>query len=130
MIDLEQKVLVDALGRKITIKNLSVVDQAQVLRTAGPDQANNQPYVMMIECLYMVQDIDGNPAMRPVNERQVDAALGKLGDHGMARVMEHRYREMRAVQDAAERAANGEGDGGMARADPLPKPAPSLNSDL
>jgi hypothetical protein len=128
VIDPEIKTLTDATGRKIAVKALSVVDQAQIMRTAGPAQALNQPYVMMIECLYMVQSIDGNATMRPVNERQVDAALEKLGDDGMARVMEYRYAEMLAVQEAAERAARGDEEAAERR-DPLQRPASSPNSD-
>jgi hypothetical protein len=98
-------VLTDAGGRKITLRKLSVLDQARMLRAVGPRQAENQPYFHLVECACMVADIDGVPLLLPGSEQQIDGLLGRLGDEGIAAVMIHRVAEVRAAMTAAEDAA-------------------------
>jgi hypothetical protein len=119
------EVLTDAKGRKLTLRKLTVLDQARMLRAIGsrdPKQAQNQPYVQLVECACMVEAIDGVPVVMPNNEAQIDALLGKLGDEGTAVLFAHRTAEIQRVMKEAEAALEG---GGGAPDSPLSKSAPS-----
>jgi hypothetical protein len=98
-------VITDAKGRKITLRKLNVLDQVKMLRAIGPRQAENQPYFQLVECACMVDAIDGVPLMMPANEQQIDAAIGRLGDDGMAAIMVHRMEDIQATTRAAQAAA-------------------------
>ena len=108
-------VITDAKGRKLTTRKLNVLDQVKLLRAIGPDQARNQPYVDIVTMSASVADIDGIPLVIPTNERQIDAAIGRIGDEGFAALMVYMKREIAAVEAAAEAAADGEAKA----ADPL-----------
>ena len=108
-------VITDASGRKIGLRKLNVLDQVKLLRAVGPDQARNQPYVEIVTMSASVADIDGVPLIIPTNERQIDAAIGRIGDEGFAALMVYMKREIAAVEAAAEAAADGEAKA----ADPL-----------
>ena len=107
---MSEEVITDAKGRKITLRKLNVLDQVRLLRAVGADQARNQPYVEIVTMSASVSDIDGVPVLLPVNERQIDAAIGRIGA-----LMVYMQREVAAVQSAAEAAADGE----VKPADPL-----------
>ncbi len=109
-------VITDASGRKLTLRKLNVLDQVKLLRAVGPDQARNQPYVEIVTMAASVSDIDGIPMILPNNERQIDAAIGRIGDAGVAALMVHIQREFASVIKAAEAAAE---DGEVKPADPL-----------
>ena len=95
----------DAKGRKITLRDLTVLDQVKMLRAIGPKQAENQPYYGMVESACMASAIDGVPVIMPANESQIDAVIAKLGDEGMAAIMVHRVAAIQATVRAAEQAA-------------------------
>ena len=76
-----------------------------MLRAIGPRQAENQPYFQLVECACMADLIDGVPVPMPGNEAQIDAAINRLGDDGMAAIMVHRMEEVQATMAAAEAAA-------------------------
>lgn len=114
----DPKVLTDARGRKITLRDLTIMDQMRMLRAIGPAQAGNQPYVQMVQIACMVDAIDGVPQPFPTNERGIDAAVTRLGDDGMAAVMMNMIAEQNRVMEAAQKAVEG--------GDPAPDPlAPS-----
>lgn len=96
------EVITDARGRKLTIRNLNALDQTRLLRAVGPAQAGNQPYFHMVECAAMVANIDDVPCLLPTNERQIDAAIGRLDDEGMAAIMVWRTVKMQEAMKAAE----------------------------
>ena len=111
--------LTDALGRKLRIKNLNALEQMKLLRAVGPMQSQNQPYFHMVECAAMVVDIDGRPCSMPTNERQIDTAVERLGDEGMAAVMVFRTVNMTKAMADAEKAMEDVGT----TPDPLPASA-------
>ena len=99
----------DAKGRVLVVSELSVLQQTRLLRAVGPAQSSNQPYFHMVECAAMVQEIDGTPTPVLTNERQIDAAIERLGDEGMAAVMVYRMKRVQEAMKAAEDAAEGSG---------------------
>lgn len=108
--------ITDANGRKMTLRKLNVLDQVRLLRAVGPAQASNQPYVELVTMAASVAEIDGVPCVLPTNERQIDAAIGRLDDAGFAALVVYMRREIATVEAAAEAAAD---NGEVKPADPL-----------
>jgi hypothetical protein len=113
------EVATDAKGRKLTLRKLNILDQVRLLRAIGPSQASNQPYYDIVMAAASVSDIDGLPIPMPTNERQIDAAIARIGDEGFAALMVHMQRQIAEVQAAAEAAADEAADGEANPADPL-----------
>lgn len=104
----------DSRGRRIAWKSPSFLDQVRLLRAIGADQASNETYVGIVNVACSVASIDGVPVPRPTNERQIDAAIGSLGDEGIAAILAFMAEQKRkAAADAAAALA------GDAPADPL-----------
>jgi hypothetical protein len=117
------QIVTDAKGRRITLRKINVLDQVKMLRAIGPKQAENQPYFNIVECAFMADMLDGIPLPMPSTEQQIDAAIGRLGDEGIAAIMVHRIEEMKATTEAAEAAAlNAPPAGESSAAGPLPPP--------
>jgi len=108
--------LVDAKGRKLTLRPLNVMAQVRILRAIGPEQSQNAPYVNIVQAAAGVSEIDGVPMPFPSNERMIDAAIERLGDDGLMAVALHHKAEMDATLARAQEAMQG-------IPDPLAKPA-------
>ena len=116
----DQTIITDTKGRKITLRKMNVLDQVKLLRAIGPAQANNEPYVMLVNVAAAVSMIDGVPQPPPVNERQIDAAIARLDDDGFNAISAYMRAEIKKAEAAAEAAMAGEA--GEA-ASPLPPSA-------
>lgn len=101
-------IVTDAKGRKFTTRKMNVLDQVKLLRAIGAEQSGNQPYVQIVMMAASVSEVDGVPQPVPTNERQIDAAISKIGDEGFAALMVDMRRQMEALEKAAEEAADGE----------------------
>lgn len=102
---MSDSVITDAKGRKITTRLLNVLDQVKLLRAIGAEQSNNEPYVRIVMMAASVSDIDGTPQIVPTNERQIDAAIGRIGDDGFASLMVDMNRKVAEITAAAEAVA-------------------------
>ncbi len=100
----KSEVITDARGRKITVRELTGLEQLRMLRAIGPRQSGNSDYGYMVECIMMVVDVDGVPMPKPTTEAQIDAAMQRIGDDAMAGVMLWRTQRIMAAQKAAEAA--------------------------
>lgn len=100
-------VITDARGRKLTLRKLNVLDQVKLLRAIGPDQSNNQPYVMIANLAASVSDIDGVPVPMPTKERDIDACIARLDDDGFNALRVHFQQEIADAEAAAEAAVAG-----------------------
>lgn len=115
----------DASLRTLRLRKINVLDQVKLLRaiatgSSGAVQSNNQPYVALVNMAASVSHIDGVP-MPPIgNERQIDAAIARIGDEGFAALQIHTMKEINKLMAEAELAAD-LGDGAEAgnAADPL-----------
>lgn len=76
----------DAAGRKLGLRRLSALDKLRLLKAAGPGLAQNEPWLGMAMLAASVAEIDGVPVPLPGNEAQIEAAVGRLGDDGIAAV--------------------------------------------
>lgn len=113
------EVIIDAKGRKLTLRDMNVLDQVRLLRAIGADQSRNQPYVQIVNMAASVSQIDEVPCIMPTNERLIDAAIERIGDEGFAAIMVEMQRRVDALMAAAEAAAGGE----VKKPDPLEKSA-------
>lgn len=75
-------------GRKLTIKRLDALDKLRLFKAAGPELAQNEPYLGMAVFAYSVTAIDDVPIPPPVNEGQIEQAVQRLGEEGLAAVVE------------------------------------------
>jgi len=113
---LSDNVVTDAMGRKLTVRKLSVLDQVRLLRAIGGGQSSNEPYVNIVTMAASVKQIDDFPIPEITNERQIDFAIGKIGDEGFAALMVDMNKRVAEVMAAAE-AANATAE--VVPADPL-----------
>ncbi|MGH7152575.1 MAG: hypothetical protein ACREF3_01500 [Acetobacteraceae bacterium] len=73
----------DSEGRRITLRRLNALDKLRLFKAAGPVLAHNQPWLGMAVLAYSVVAIDDIPVPPPLNEQQIEAMVGRLGDAGI-----------------------------------------------
>lgn len=78
--------IVDDLGRRLTLRTLTVLDKLRIFKAAGPDLALNQPWLALATLASSVTTIDDVPVPPPVTETQIEALVGRLGDSGIEAV--------------------------------------------
>lgn len=100
-------VLTDAKGRRLVLRQLTVMAQVKLLRAIGPEQSQNAPYVNIVQAAASVAEVDGVPLPFPANERMIDAAIERLGDDGLMAVALHNKAEMDEAVRRAEEAMEG-----------------------
>jgi hypothetical protein len=76
----------DADGRRLTLRRLTALDRLRLFKAAGPLLAQNQPWLGMAVLASSVAAIDDVPVPPPVNELQIEAMIGRLGDAGTAAI--------------------------------------------
>lgn len=78
----------DARGRVLSLRRLTVLDRLRLFKAAGPLLAENAPWFGMAVLAASVDAIDGVPVPLPSSEAQIEAAVMRLGDEGLAGVAE------------------------------------------
>ena len=92
-VDLADVVVKDSLGRSLSIREPSVLDESRLARLMG-DSSTNIGYMLgYVTPAAMVIAIDGEPQPFPRTERQMDAAIQRLGREGIGAVMAHLTRQ-------------------------------------
>jgi hypothetical protein len=92
----------DANGRKITFRSLGILDQARIYKAIGPLQAENGPYPRLATLAVSVVAYDDVPAPpMPLNDRDVEAAIARLGDDGFVAISLELNRRVEAKEIAA-----------------------------
>lgn len=76
----------DALGRALSLRRLNALDKLRLFKAAGPVLAQNPLWLGMATLASAVASIDGVPVPPPVNEAQIEALVGKLGDVGISAI--------------------------------------------
>lgn len=85
----ESGVAIDSKGRRLKLREPSILDEARLVRTLG-DAASNQAYLLgYVMPAVMVESIDGEKLLFPSTEREVEAAIQAVGRHGLQAVMAH-----------------------------------------
>lgn len=96
----------DASGRRITYRRLGILQQAKIFKAIGPAQSENGPYVRLATMAAAVTSIDDVPAPPlPTNDREVEAAITRLGDDGFVAVSLEMTRRAEEALEAAKAAA-------------------------
>jgi hypothetical protein len=98
-------VVIDAIGRHLSLRRLTALDKLRMFKAAGPILAQNQPWLGMAMLACSVAAIDDVPVPPPVNEQQVEAMVARLGDAGIAAVAEALDPESGPLQAEAVAAA-------------------------
>lgn len=78
--------VIDNLGRKITVRRLNALDRLRLFKAAGPTLSQNQAWLGVAALAVSVTSVDDVPFPIPTNEHQIEAAVGRLGDHGITAV--------------------------------------------
>ena len=76
----------DSHGRVLTIRRINALDRLRLLKAAGPDLAQNDPWLNMAILAFSVLEINGTPRVTPATERQIEAIVSELGDSGLQTV--------------------------------------------
>lgn len=76
----------DATGRRISLRRLNALDKLRLFKAAGPALSENQFWLGMAVLACSVSAIDDVPVPTPVNEQQIEALVGRLGDVGIAAI--------------------------------------------
>jgi hypothetical protein len=74
-------------GRKIKVRKPGPLAQFRIVQAAGAESAANNTYMQMINPLIYVYEIDGQPVHLPMNPREIEALIARLGDDGLNAVM-------------------------------------------
>ena len=83
----------DAKGRRITFRDLTVLDQMRVLAVIGADRAKIDEYKFYARAAYAVTEIDGIPIPAPTTLLTLEAAVSRLGDDGLIAVIKEWTRQ-------------------------------------
>ena len=78
--------VVDAGGRVLEVRRPGALDRLRLFKAVGPGLSVNDQYLGYAMLAMCVASIDGVPVPQPVNEGQVEALVGRLGDAGMVAV--------------------------------------------
>lgn len=100
-------IITDAKGRKLETRDFTVLDQVRLLRAIGPGQSSNEPYVNIVQMAASVASIDGVPCPMVKNEKDIDAAIARVGDEGFSALLVDMKRQVDVLTAAAEEAAEG-----------------------
>ena len=110
-------VLTDAMGRKLSIRRLTTLDQYNLYKAIGGEHAQNQMVYWLAAAATACSHIDGVYLTFPKNERAIDDRMKRLGDDGLNTIMLYQQglakvalQAAKDAQEAAERLAaeNGE----------------------
>lgn len=75
----------DSAGRRIGLRRPTIVDRSRMVRLAGRE-SENRAYMAMMTVVFFVVEIDGAAVFLPKSEREYEATLQRLDDHGMLAV--------------------------------------------
>jgi hypothetical protein len=73
----------DALGRRLTLRRLTALDKLRLFKAAGPQLAQNPPWLGTALLAASVTAIDDIPVPPPISEGQIEAIVQRLGDDGI-----------------------------------------------
>lgn len=85
----EARIVIDSLGRRLAIRNITALDRLRIFKAAGPELAMNQPWVAMAILASSITAIDNIPVPPPSTEQQVEALVVRLGDAGIEAITEN-----------------------------------------
>ena len=98
---LQTEAVVDIRGRRLNVRKLTALDKLRLFKAAGPELSQNHPWLGMAMLASAVVSIDDIPVPSPVNEQQIEALVGRLGDDGIAAIARSEtFAEVDGLSDA------------------------------
>lgn len=79
-------IVTDAIGRRLSLRRMTALDKLRLFKAAGPNLAQNQPWLGMAMLACSVAALDDVPVPAPTNEQQIEAMISRLGDAGITAV--------------------------------------------
>ena len=73
----------DAAGRTLSLRRLTALDKLRLYKAAGPQLAQNAPWMGVALLAASVTAIDFVPVPQPATEAQIEALVGRLGEDGL-----------------------------------------------
>lgn len=67
-------------GRVVELRAMGALERLRLFKAAGPDLAKNDAWLSMAYVACAAAAIDGVPLPFPVNELQIEALVGRLGE--------------------------------------------------
>lgn len=78
--------VIDARGRRLVLRRMSMLDKLRLFKAAGPVLAQNAPWIGIALLACSVVAIDEVPVPPPSSEGQIEALVRQLGDEGIRAV--------------------------------------------
>lgn len=98
-------IVVDSKGRTLKLAELDVLAESRLIRLVGAEAAMNQAYMQFyVSPAVAVVQIDGEDVPMPLTQREIDAAISRLGHHGINAVLAH-WTAQRKKKEEDEKAA-------------------------
>lgn len=76
------KSIVDARGRNILWRPISILDEARLYRAIGPEHSKNEPYMNLVRAAACVVNIDGDIGPQVTSVAFAEQRIEWLGDDG------------------------------------------------
>ena len=101
----EDNVVVDSLGRRITLRELTPVQESRLFLAVGAENSENNRFMTMYAFpAAMVASIDDDEYSVPNNMQQIEARLALIGHEGLAALRQSMVDAMKKAQEALENA--------------------------
>ena len=99
---LPDNIVTDSKGRVLKVAEPDVLAESRLMRLVGAEAALNPAYMRLyVIPAVSVVEIDGEEMPFPMNQREVDAAISRLGHHGIDAVLKRTAEKNKAEEDAA-----------------------------
>lgn len=98
-----KKILTTSSGRKLTIEELTPLEEYRLASAVGATDAINPVTMTQATMATMVRDIDGVPLMAPTTKRELESSIVAVGRDGFTAVGNWMLEQQEAVggEDAA-----------------------------
>ena len=80
------RTVMDANGRRLSLRQMTALDKLRLFKAAGPDLAQNQPWLGMAMLACSVMALDDVPVPPATCEQHIESMVSRLGDAGIAAV--------------------------------------------
>jgi hypothetical protein len=77
---------IDRMGRRLLLRRMTALDTLRLFKAAGPNLAQNGPWLSLAGLAFSVVEIEGVPVPAPATEAQIESLIDRLGDDGLAAI--------------------------------------------
>lgn len=92
----------DSKGRILKVVEPDVLAESRLMRSVGPEAALNPAYMRLyVMPAVSVVEIDGEEMPVPTTQREIDAAISRLGHEGINAVVAHIAGKRKEEEDVA-----------------------------